>query len=222
MLLTEYLAMWSECVTPISVNNDNMTAMDSMSTNMSQARNKADRMEEKVGAISGILANINSLAEQTNLLALNAAIEAARAGEAGRGFAVVAGEVRNLAVGSKESSDLISKLLMELQTASNEVIDSIETNVSSSKQVVERGMSVKELSMKLVEGVKEVEQLSTVVASASEQQSTTIKHIAKDIAEVLSASDLELSAAKELNVILTDLESNTQDLQQKMLHFTVS
>jgi len=205
----------------IEVNNANINAMDSMTTNMSQARTKANRMEEKVGAISGILENINSLAEQTNLLALNAAIEAARAGEAGRGFAVVAGEVRNLAVGSKESSELISTLLVELQTASNEVIDSIETNVSSSKQVVERGVNVKELSLQLVQGVKEVEQLSTVVASASEQQSTTIKHIAQDIAEVLSASDLGLKTAKELAIILTDLESNSQELQSKMKHFTI-
>lgn len=205
----------------IEVNNANIDAMHNMTTNMSQARQKANRMEEKVAAISGILENINSLAEQTNLLALNAAIEAARAGEAGRGFAVVAGEVRNLAVGSKESSDLISTLLIELQTASNEVIESIEANVSSSKQVVERGTNVKELSLQLVQGVKEVEQLSTVVASASEQQSTTIKHIAKDITEVLSASDLGLETSKNLTVILTELAENSQELQDKMRHFIV-
>lgn len=55
-----------------------------------------EQLNDHVGAVNGILEEIEAISKQTNLLALNAAIEAARAGEAGRGFAVVAQEVRNL------------------------------------------------------------------------------------------------------------------------------
>ncbi len=200
------------------VDEANRNAMIKMNDNMNEARDKASHMEEKVSAISGILENINSLAEQTNLLALNAAIEAARAGEAGRGFAVVAGEVRNLAVGSKESSDLISNLLSELQIASNEVIESIESNVNSSLQVAERGEEAKNLSIELADEVKNVENLATVVASASEQQTNTIQQIAGDIDGVLAKSELELEAAKKLDQIINELDSNNQDSQARIGH----
>ena len=68
-------------------------------------------LQEKARRIAGFTQVISEISARTNLLALNAAIEAARAGEHGRGFAVVAGEVRQLALRTKEATDEISLMV---------------------------------------------------------------------------------------------------------------
>ncbi len=77
-------------------------------------------LQEKARRIAGFTQVISEISQRTNLLALNAAIEAARAGEHGRGFAVVAGEVRQLALRTKEATDEISVMVRVIneQTAS--------------------------------------------------------------------------------------------------------
>ena len=72
-----------------------------------------------------IISSIKNIADQTSLLALNASIEAARAGDAGRGFAVVANEVQNLSSSSKETTDHISSILTEMNTAINGMLTKI-------------------------------------------------------------------------------------------------
>lgn len=68
---------------------------------------------------------IESITNQTNLLALNASIEAARAGEAGKGFAVVADEIRNLSLGTQNSSNSIFQALQHLEFTSEKMTESI-------------------------------------------------------------------------------------------------
>ncbi|GAC13629.1 methyl-accepting chemotaxis protein [Aliiglaciecola lipolytica] len=206
----------------IKVNLANSDALKMMSENMSVVKQKANNMEEQVTSISSILDTINSLAEQTNLLALNAAIEAARAGEAGRGFAVVADEVRTLAKGSKASSDSISNLLQDLQDASNDVVASVENNVSTAQESLHRAADVEALSTELVGQVKELEQLSTTVAAASEQQAITIKQIAQDTHNVLETSTSGLSIAKNLELIFANLATNDKALQSMIDNFVVT
>lgn len=75
----------------------------------------------------GIIADsIRHISNQTNLLALNATIEAARVGEQGRGFAVVAKEVGNLANESKKSIETIRAAVMDVQSATKQIVPAQE------------------------------------------------------------------------------------------------
>lgn len=112
------------------------------------------RMADKIGEVVDI---IKGIAEQTNLLALNATIEAAHAGEAGKGFAVVAGEVKQLAGQTNNATCEITGLVNNIQLATRKVVQTfaaIDSNIT------------------------EINDASTVVAAAIEQQSAASREIA--------------------------------------------
>lgn len=114
-------------------------------------------MAQKIG---DVVALINQIAGQTNLLALNATIESARAGEAGRGFAVVASEVKALANQTGKATEDISAQINEMQTATGNT-----------------ATALKAISQVIVQ----ISEISTVIASAVEEQAAATKEVTANI-----------------------------------------
>jgi methyl-accepting chemotaxis protein len=112
--------------------------------------------------IGNVIKVITSIAQQTNLLALNATIEAARAGEAGKGFAVVAQEVKELAKETTKATEDIGRS-----------IDSIQTDTQGAVE------AIGQISMIIAQ----INEISTTIASAVEEQSATTNEMGRNVAE---------------------------------------
>lgn len=81
---------------------------------MQEQQLQVAQLLEDVAHISSLTREISGIAEKSGLLAMNASIEAAHAGEHGRGFQVVAGEVRLLALQTRQLSGDITSLLRNI------------------------------------------------------------------------------------------------------------
>lgn len=128
-----------------------------------------DTAAQKIGQVVRLITDI---AEQTNLLALNATIEAARAGEAGKGFAVVASEVKNLATQTAKATEEISGQITGIQGATRSSVEAIEG---------------------IFNRIAEIDQISTTIASAIEEQGAATQEIARNV-EQAAAGTQEVSS----------------------------
>jgi methyl-accepting chemotaxis protein len=117
-------------------------------------------LAEAASKIGEVVDLINDIAGQTNLLALNATIEAARAGEAGKGFAVVAQEVKNLANQTAKATEEISTQIGAVQEATEGAVGAIE---------------------KIGSIIGEINDISTTIASAVEEQGVSTQEIARNV-----------------------------------------
>jgi methyl-accepting chemotaxis protein len=132
-------------------------------------------LAEAAKKIGEVVSLINNIAQQTNLLALNATIEAARAGEAGRGFAVVAVEVKALAQQTAAATGEIQGQVEGMQGATAKMVEAIQAIVTTIGAITE---------------------VTTMVASAVEEQGAATHEIARNVQQAaLGTHDASVNAA---------------------------
>lgn len=160
------------------------TNVQELVNDVSNASGNVNNMASETDGINTILGVIGDIAEQTNLLALNAAIEAARAGEQGRGFAVVADEVRNLASRTKTSTEEIEAALASLLRGSQSVVDSMDSTKQKCAQTAEGAGEVAESLDVMTQFVTDINDLSTQIATAAEEQSSVTQELSRNMSAI--------------------------------------
>ena len=172
---------------------------------------KLGKSSAEIGVVIKV---ITTIAQQTNLLALNATIEAARAGEAGKGFAVVANEVKELAKQTAKATAQIGDKIVAIQSDTRGAVEAIG------------GVS---------KVINQINDISTTIATAVEQQSATTSEIMRNAGEaanganeisanisgVAQAADGTLSRAKESHKAAQELSDIANQLENLTRQFKI-
>lgn len=185
------------------------------------AAENVQELGESTRQISEIIQVINDIADQTNLLALNAAIEAARAGEEGRGFAVVADEVRKLAERTGKATKEIETMISGIQNKTDGVINSIIAGTSKAETGKNSASAAGEALRAIVTSSQKVDDMIVQIASASEQQSSSIEEISKSVEMINSVSQQSAEGVNQIARSAEDLYRLTNDLQGMIEQFKI-
>ncbi len=164
------------------------------------------QLEISSSKIEEAVALITRIAGQTNLLALNATIEAARAGEAGKGFGVVASEVKELARGTANATEDISRMIEEIQRDSTAVV----TVIAEIGDVIQQVNGFQEAIAANVQSQSEATATITrnvdEAAQGSEAIHASIHHLLEVARSNSSTTEQTSAAAGDLQAIAEQLQ----------------
>ena len=164
-------------------------------------KDEFERVKTETGTITGITS-------QTNLLALNASIEAARAGEAGKGFAVVADEIRNLSMGTQNSSERILEALGNLEETSDKMTQSIDKTIELIHEMLGKITAVNESVTRITEDSVKLGNNIQVVDSAIKEVEDSNKNMVDNMKQVSDVMGL-------MTASIVDADETTKVMRSK-------
>ncbi|KAA1158606.1 methyl-accepting chemotaxis protein [Pseudoalteromonas fuliginea] len=200
-------------------NEDTYNALVTLGKKTQETADEVTTLRHNSEKIVNVLGVIKTIADQTNLLALNAAIEAARAGEQGRGFAVVADEVRSLAKSTQESTTEIELIIDAVVNGSNAAVETMIANVDQASRVKEVANKANQINSKVVKEIDGIFDMVLQIATATEQQTTTVDEIARNIEAINTGISETEQAVRHIADSSSELSSMANGLNDETHKF---
>jgi methyl-accepting chemotaxis protein len=167
---------------------------------------KIKQLEQFIGELRDMAADVARIAQQTNLLALNAAIEAARAGEQGRSFAVVAQEVRMLSTRSGETGQLIATKVATISAA----IEAAVAVAAQSAQSEQRSLTHSQVTIESV--LDELRKVTDALAANAAELRNGRDYLQGQISEAL----VHLQFQDRVGQILSHVRHSIDHLPERL------
>lgn len=179
-----------------------IATQESAMRSMENMLEKVQGLDQFIGELHEMAADVARIAQQTNLLALNAAIEAARAGELGRGFAVVAKEFRMLSTQSGETGRRIAEKVNIISAAIVDTCTVVRESVAkedSSTEVAHTTITTVLADFK-------------IIIDAFERSSTLLKNESIGIQSEVNQALVQMQFQDRVSQIMTQVNKNMDRL----------
>ncbi len=211
----------------VDASRTGMTAVEESVQGMQDIQSQVETIADKILALSEqtqqigeIIKSVNEIASQSKLLALNASIEAARAGEHGRGFSVVASEIRALADESKQATQQVSRILGEIQKATNSAV--IATEEGSKK--VEAGAVLANRAgdniRALTDAISHSADSARLIRTSAQQQSMGVAQVADIMTSINAASQQSATGLRETERAAQALSTLAGEMNELIVRFS--
>jgi methyl-accepting chemotaxis protein len=158
--------------------------------------------------IEQITGEITRIADKTHLLSLNAGLEAMRAGEHGLGFGFVAQQIGKLA-------EEVGISARNIGTVINSSAESVHLGVVATQET-------RTVMEQIAQSAQASEQTVQAIFAAIMQQSTAVQLLSKRVMEIQDGSKSTASAADEISVTMIHLAQTIRQTATEAQRFTLS
>ncbi|GGJ93360.1 methyl-accepting chemotaxis protein [Pseudomonas matsuisoli] len=192
--------------------NETIGAISGLSQEVQSTASLVSRLADQSQDVGKVLDVIRAIAEQTNLLALNAAIEAARAGESGRGFAVVADEVRALAHRTQQSTLEIEQMVSGMRDGASQALTAMQTSSARAQSTRELAENAGHALNEITSSINEMYERNLVIASAAEEQAQVAREVDRNLVNIRDLSVQSATGAHQTSASSHELSRLASEL----------